>query len=149
MSTCIRTQSRTTKYLRRDRNGLIGRQPSCRIIPKVYQDMATQVHYFNLYRPKHNCHCHEPRLTQIIIHNLQMVLDYDDSDSDSDTRRSKSVLQEATSKSKTKPKKKTEKKREDATSPPLPGFGNPEFEQMNPQSGTLPQNIWSNQHVSL
>ncbi|KAF9288873.1 AP-4 complex accessory subunit Tepsin [Linnemannia elongata] len=60
--------------------------------------------------------------------------DYDDSDSDSDTRRSKSVLQEATSKSKTKPKKKTEKKREDATSPPLPGFGNPEFEQMNPQS---------------
>ncbi|KAF9548844.1 hypothetical protein EC957_005517 [Mortierella hygrophila] len=60
--------------------------------------------------------------------------DYEDSDSDENTRRSSSVLQETTSTSKSKPRKKTEKKREDVASPPLPGFGNPEFEQLNPQS---------------
>ncbi|KAF8938429.1 hypothetical protein BGZ47_008583 [Haplosporangium gracile] len=60
--------------------------------------------------------------------------DYEDSDNDENTQRSESVLQETSSKIKTKPRKKTEKKREDTASPPLPGFGNPEFEQQNPQS---------------
>ncbi|KAK3843413.1 MAG: hypothetical protein J3R72DRAFT_440787 [Linnemannia gamsii] len=64
--------------------------------------------------------------------------EYEDSDSDEDLRRSKSVLQEVasttTTATKAKPKKKAEKKREDTVSPPLPGFGNPEFEQQKPQS---------------
>ncbi|KAF9910010.1 hypothetical protein EC991_007629 [Linnemannia zychae] len=60
--------------------------------------------------------------------------EYEDSESDEDIQRSKSVLKETSSKAKAKPRKKSEKKREDAVSPPLPGFGNPEFEQQNSQS---------------
>ncbi|KAG0360665.1 hypothetical protein BGX24_005509 [Mortierella sp. AD032] len=64
--------------------------------------------------------------------------EYEDSDSDEDLRKSKSVLQEVasttTTATKAKPKKKAEKKREDTVSPPLPGFGNPEFEQQKPHS---------------
>ncbi|KAG0290359.1 AP-4 complex accessory subunit Tepsin [Linnemannia gamsii] len=59
--------------------------------------------------------------------------DYEDSDSEEDLRRSQSVLQESPS-AKANPRRKTEKKREDVASPPLPGFGNPEFEQHNPQA---------------
>ena len=97
----------------------------------------------------HICHYHEPRLTRVIIHNLETMLDYEDSDSDDNKQRSNSVLQETTSRSKTKPRKKTEKKREDATSPPLPGFGNPEFEQLNPQSGNCHRKYGQNHHAFL
>ncbi|KAF9118018.1 hypothetical protein BGW39_001568 [Mortierella sp. 14UC] len=60
--------------------------------------------------------------------------EHEDSDSDEDVQRSESVLQEKSTTAKAKPRRKSEKKREDATSPPLPGFGNPEFEQQNPKS---------------
>ncbi|KAG0259507.1 hypothetical protein BGZ95_004651 [Linnemannia exigua] len=73
--------------------------------------------------------------------------EYEDSDSDEDLRRSRSVLQETesttttTTTAKAKPRKKTEKKREDTVSPPLPGFGNPEFEEQKPQSVYIDQEL--------
>ncbi|KAF9929741.1 hypothetical protein FBU30_001258 [Linnemannia zychae] len=60
--------------------------------------------------------------------------DYEGSDSEEDAPKSRNVLGNSVSAEKANNKKQPQKTREETIPPPLPGFGNPEFEQQNPTS---------------